>query len=139
MKSMNQNHQIQPRASAQGLVPLNLRRLVVTALFVFLSCMVSVGAHADWADQLGEGSGVDRAVMMTAPGASSSSPAAILQSPGTNAMRDSIAGNITREMAGSFGGSFTPAAFTSTMPSVPSIGAGGDDNGEDGSGNGNLF
>lgn len=122
------------RLANQVLVLPTLGRALTIAIVALFVLAASASARADWADQLGEGSGVDRVVALTAPTTAPSGPTAILQSAETGALRDSIAGSITKDMAGSFGGSFTPAAFTSAMPSVPSIPA----ENPNGRGNGGL-
>jgi hypothetical protein len=101
--------------------------LLTLAIIGVMTISLTGPAQADWADQMGEGSGVDRGVMLAATTSSGQSQQ---QNMDTAALREAMASSLTSDLAGTLGAAGAmPTAYHATGIVVPSIAANDGDDG----------
>ncbi len=95
------------------------RLVMLTAAIISVMTISLAGpAQADWADQMGEGSGVDRGVMLASAASGGQSQQ---QNLDTAALREAMANSLTSDLAGTLNGGAMPEAYHVTGIIVPSI------------------
>jgi hypothetical protein len=128
MKKGIQNMTQQNRMDSKGSRSVSRLLMQSTAIIGVMMTVLAAPARADWADQMGESSGVDRGAMLASAAVTGASQQ---QNMDTAALREAMANSLTSDLAGSLtaGGGVMPDAYRATGIVIPSIAASDDDDG----------
>lgn len=112
---------------AKGSKKDSVKRLMMGFALMLVVAGSCSTASADWADQMGEGSGVDRGVLLASVSSASGASAAQSGSLDVAAMREAIASNLSSELAHTLNTGAMPEAFNNRGVAVHTVPAGEDD------------